>query len=213
MKNVLQLAALLLITAGSSEAATIAPHRAIYDLALLKVSDGASLSSAQGRLAFEIQGSSCEGWTVSFRMATNYRPMDGQTNLIDTQSTSYEDAEGLEFRHQNKELINGEVKEEARIKMTRTSTDAEGQGEITSKSNEAFTVPAGAALPMQHQFKLMVLGEAGGGRDSSIVYDGSDASKTYRAISFIGKSKPPGSISRDRETPRPPHFPPWPHGL
>ena len=54
---------------------------------------------------------------------------------------------------------------------------------------------------MQHQLRLMALGEAGGGRDSSVIFDGSDEGKSFRAISFVGKAKPPGSLARDAGNP------------
>jgi hypothetical protein len=54
---------------------------------------------------------------------------------------------------------------------------------------------------MQHQLKLMALGEAGGGRDSSVIFDGSDGIKSFQAISFVGKGKPASEIPRDAENP------------
>ena len=54
---------------------------------------------------------------------------------------------------------------------------------------------------MQHQLRLMALGEQGGGRDSSVIFDGSDDGKSFRAISFVGKEKPAGSIARDGGNP------------
>ena len=201
MKKILPLTSLFLLATTMAHAATVMPHRAIYDLTLMRSGEGSALQSAEGRMAFEIEGSSCEGWSVSFRMATKYRPAEGQSTLIDTQTTSYEGPGALEFRHQLNETINGEAKPEVRIKMTRSAADSEGQGELTSKSGETFTIPAAAALPMQHQLKLMALGEAGGGRDSSLVFDGSDEAKTFRAISFVGKEKAPGSVVRDAGNP------------
>ena len=201
MKNILPLASLVLLAVAPAEAATVMPHRAIYDLTLLRAGGSSALQSADGRLAFEIQGSACEGWSVSFRMATKYRPAEGQATLIDTQTTSYEGPGALEFRHQLKEVINGEAKSEVKIKMTRAAADAEGQGELTSKGGETFRLPANAVLPMQHQTKLMTLAEAGGGRDSSFVFDGSDEAKSFRAISFVGKEKEPGSLARDAGNP------------
>ncbi len=198
MKYALPLSAIVLMGASNAEAAfTAAPHRAVYDLTLLRAGDSANLQSATGRLAFELQGSSCEGYTVSFRMVAKYRPSEGGAALIDTQSTTYEGPGGLDFRHQVKELVNGEIKEESKLKVTRPAAGQEGKGEITSKNDEAFAVPGEAFLPMQHQFKLMALGESGGGRDSSLIYDGSDGAKTFQAISFVGKTKLPGSIARD----------------
>jgi EipB-like len=201
LKRQLLLASTGLLMLGTAQAANIAPHRAIYDLSLLRASDGSALQSADGRLAFEVQGSTCEGWTVSFRMATKYRPAEGEASLIDTQTTSYEGPGALDFRHQLKEVINGELKQESKIKLTRSSADSEGSGEITTKAGEVFTTAAGAALPMQHQLKLMAIGEAGGGRDSSVVFDGSDGAKSFRAISFVGKAKMAGAIARDVSNP------------
>lgn len=200
MKTVLLILTVLLM-AGAADAATVAPHRAIYDLTLLRAKEGASLQSAAGRLAFEIDGSACDGFTVNFRMATKYRPQEGDVTVIDTVTTTYESPGATELRHRLKETVDGQVKDSGRIKVTRASADAEGKGVLTNKSDESFTVPAGAALPMQHQLRLMALGEAGGGRDSSIVFDGSDGEKSFRAISFVGRQKAPGSIKRDLDNP------------
>jgi hypothetical protein len=200
LKTVLPFLSLLLLASGA-EAATVAPHRAIYDLTLLRAKEGASLQAASGKLAFEIDGSTCDGFTVNFRMATKYRQEDGGASVIDTLSTTYENGASTDFRHQTKESVNGKVRDSERIKVTRLEASAEGTGELKSKPSEPFTVPAGAALPMQHQLRLMALGEAGGGRDSSIVYDGSDGTKSFRAISFVGKPKPAGSIARDASNP------------
>lgn len=202
MKTTLALAAVLsLATPEAFAAATVKPHRAVYDISLARSTGGASVSSAQGRLAFEVQGSSCEGWTVSFRMAVRYQPPEGEANVIDTQSTAFEAPDGTDFRYQMKEVVNGAVKEEKRLKMTRASVTAEGQGEMTTGDKTPFTVPANAWLPMQHQQKLMAIGEAGGGRDASIIFDGADIDKIFKAISFVGKVKPAGSIARDQSNP------------
>ena len=198
MKSILSLVSVLLL-ATASEAATIAPHRAIYDLTLLRANEGATVQSANGKLAFEIEGSTCEGFTVSFRMATRYQPEEGSATLIDTATTTFEGPGALEFRHQLKETIDGSVKEDMRIKMTRDSVDKAGEGVIATKPDEPFSIPAGAMLPMQHQLRLMALGETGGGRDSSVIYDGSDGPQSFRAISFVGKQKLAGAISRDAE--------------
>lgn len=187
----------LLLGFGSAHAAQIAPHRAIYDLSLLRAGEGASLQSASGRLAFEIDGSSCEGYTVNFRMATKYRPDEGTTMVIDTTTTTYESGDAREFRHHVKEVVNGSVRENTRISFNRPSADAVGQGEIASKPDDGFSVPAGAMLPMQHQLRLLAVGEEGGGRDSSVIFDGSDGAKAFRAISFVGKQRASGTTAGD----------------
>jgi EipB-like len=200
LKSILCLLPALLL-AYAAEAATVAPHRAVYDLSLQRANEGASLQSASGRLAFEIEGSSCEGFTVNFRMATKYRPKEGEMTLIDTMTTTYEGPGGLDFRHQIQERIDGSLRDDHRVNMTRATAEAEGEGTVSSKPGEVFTVPAGTLLPMQHQLRLMALGAAGGGRDSSVIFDGSDEGKPFRAITFVGRAKPPGSLPRDASNP------------
>ncbi len=200
MKTAFAFLALLLL-AGRADAAQLAPHRAIYDLSLLRVNEGAALQSASGKLAFEIDGSRCEGYTVNFRMATRFRPEEGSATLYDTMTTTFESPEATELRHQMKERVNGAVREDVTIKMTRPAADAAGKAQVSTKPGAPVKVPAGAMLPMQHQLRLLALGAQGGGRDDSVIFDGSDGGKSFQAISFVGREKPPGSIARDTENP------------
>jgi len=182
-------------------AATAIPHRAIYDMTLLRASEGSALSSVTGRLAFEVQGSVCEGWTVNYRMVNQYRPMEGEVKLSDTQSSSFESGDGLEMHVSQKDYIDGKLTSESRIKVNRPAPGREAEGVIEKQPEERFPVAAEALFPMQHQLRMMDLAEAGVARDSSLIYDGSDEKQSYRAITFIGKRKEPGSLARDRANP------------
>ena len=191
----------LALTATAAQAGSIAPHRAVYDLSLLRVSEGAGLTTAEGRLAFEVQGSTCEGWTVNFRMANRFSPSDGEVKMVDTQSTAYESGDYLEMHYNQKEFVNGALREESRVKVNRPAVGAEGSGERSAAGAKPFTIPAETFFPTQHQLKLMELAERGETRDSSLIFDGSDEDKLYRAITFIGTRKAPGSNSRDSGNP------------
>ena len=178
-------------------AAAIAPHRAIYDLSLVQLRKGAGLSSVTGRLAFEIDGSACEGWSVSFRMMNKFQPIDGGSKLMDTQSTSFETGDALILRFNQKEFLDGTPQSETKVSVTRDAVDQSGKGEQGEAGSAPFGVPAGTVFPMQHQLRLMTEAEHGVSRDDSVIYDGSDADKTFRAITFIGKRKAPGTNARD----------------
>lgn len=121
--------------------------------------------------------------------------------LIDTMTTTYEGPGALDFRHQITERVDGALKSDHRVKMTRATAEAEGEGSISSKPGESFSVPAGTLLPMQHQLRLMALGQSGGGRDSSVIFDGSDEGKSFQAVSFVSKAKPAASLVRDAGNP------------
>ena len=70
----------------------LAPHRAVYDLALDKASDRSGITALTGRMVCEFNGSACEGYTVNFRFVTKINTRD-VTRLTDQQTTTFEDAE------------------------------------------------------------------------------------------------------------------------
>src|SRR5260221_5323807 len=139
-----------MLGAGAADAASIAAHRAIYDLKLLKAGANASLSAVEGRLAFEVQGSICEGWTVNFRMVNRFSPTDGDLKTIDTQSTEFESGDGLDMQYEEKEFVDRKLSTTTRIKVSRASHDIEASGELSGDTPKPFTVPSGAFFPEQH---------------------------------------------------------------
>ena len=85
MVAVVALSALQVAPASvSAEDIVLAPHRAVYDVTLKRADERADLSGADGRLALELGGSDCEGWTTNFRMANEFRPREGKGRVIDT---------------------------------------------------------------------------------------------------------------------------------
>src|SRR3712207_3006807 len=73
----LPLGALLLATwfvpaaaQGGGGSVQLAPHRAVYDLSLLRAGGSSGLESARGRIAIEFAGDACEGYTPKFRQVT-----------------------------------------------------------------------------------------------------------------------------------------------
>lgn len=176
-------------------AGPIAPHRAIYDLVLDGRGENSKLSAVEGRLAFEVAEAGCDGWTVNFRMANRYVPMEGDVRLVDTQSTSYKSEDGAKFDYSEKTFVNQKLDGETRLKVTRNSASAGGEGSITLPDSKEFAVEAGALFPLQHQLKIMAGARNGDTRDASLVFDGSEKEKPVRTITFIGKEKVAGSVA------------------
>jgi hypothetical protein len=189
------LAASILTPADAFAAVTIAPHRAVYDLTLKKASQRAGLSSVEGRMAIEVAGSSCDGYTVNFRMVNRFKPREGEVRLIDTQSASWESGDGMSMRYNQQEFIDHKRENESKISASRDANGGEGKGKIEKPTEEEFTLAPETIFPMAHQIKLMKEAERGDSRDSSLVFDGSDGAKTYRAITFIGRAESAGSSS------------------
>jgi len=170
----------------------LAPHRAVYDVTLKRADERADLSGADGRLALELGGSDCEGWTTNFRMANEFRPREGKGRLIDTQSASWESGDGLSMRYNQREFLDGSPEGERKVSAKRDPAGGIGRAEIEKPEPRSLELPPETVFSIEHQKRLLRLALSGGTHDSSLVYDGSDDSSGYRAIAFIGTKKAPG---------------------
>ena len=190
--------ALVLITA-SAQAATLASHRAIYDLSTSRLDSGSGYSSIEGRLAYELTGTACDGWAVTYRIANRYVQAEKGTQVLDTQLTTWESGDGLEMNLSQKQFVEGNLDSEEKLKVKRENANQEAIGQMSKPKELYFTVPSEALFPSTHQLHLLDAAKKGVTRDSSIVFDGSNNEKTYKAISFIGKIRAPGSFAPDKE--------------
>ena len=197
----LLLPGLVLASTCGADAAVVVPHRAIYELQMLRSSQGANLGSVAGRMAYEVTGSECDGWTVSFRLVNNFDYKEGNSRLIDTQSSSWETGDGTEMSYSEKAFIDNKPDAEKRLMVQRQSKDGVGEGKITLPKEQTFSITGDTIFPMRHQLRLMDAAEKGESRDISVVYDGSDNAKPVRAISTIGRKIGPGESKEDSSNP------------
>jgi hypothetical protein len=170
-------------------AANMAPHRAVYDLVSDSVTEKSGIRKVEGRMAYELMGSECEGWSISYRLANRYSNTDGSQQLSDTQMTSWEAGDGAELRINQKQYLDSALSQDLKITVTRDKA-GEGAGVIASPAEKTFKIPVDTLFPMRHQLKLLDEAAKGVSRDMTPMYDGSDNDKTYRVVSFIGREKP-----------------------
>ena len=169
-------------------AVSIRPHRAVYDLSLLRSEQNSNISGADGRMVMEITGSACEGWSTNFRRVMELRPNEGDVRFYDNQVASWESGDGLLLELSDKQFVNNRLESDTRIKATLDGKGANGRGTIETPFKE-FSLPAGTLFPMAHQIHVMREAEKSGSRDVSLLFDGGSGAKTFKVISFIGKRK------------------------
>jgi hypothetical protein len=180
--------------AAGSAGELLASHRAVYDLELESSETRAGQSGASGRMVLEVTGSSCEGWTVSFRIVNDFTLTAGGTRLVDSRSSSWEAADGTMMRYSQRQYADSRLESEVLLTVTRPAIDKPGEGVVSQPEDVTFTLAAGALFPVGHQNKLLEAARQGESRDDSMVYDGSDGAKTYEAISFIGDRREPEAL-------------------
>ncbi len=150
-----------------------------------------------GRLAYEITGSACDGYTVNYRIANRFQDPTSGSKLVDTQLNVFEAADGTQFDVEEHQLAGTDDAPAQRLSVKRPQSGGVGQGQIISPDAQTFTLAADVLFPSALEIKLLHEAEQGISRDSSLVFDGSDGKKVLKAITFIGKKRAPGSFAID----------------
>ena len=163
----------------------MAAHHATYKLSLLKSTGTNAPTSATGVIDYVFSGSSCEGYTTTFRQLTELQPAEGEARLNDLRSTTFEDAAGTQFNFKTTTKND-----------TDTVSDVDGSARKQSdgKTNVELKRPAGTAalgsdilFPTEHLRKIIETAKAGGKILVASVFDGSDTGKkVFRTLSVIG---------------------------
>lgn len=205
----LSFAALAALGSNAWASVNIRAHRAVYDLKLERTNQGSNVSGADGRMVMELTGSTCDGWSTSFRRVMEMRPNEGETQLFDNQVASWEAGDGTSLQLNDKQFVNNRLESETKLKADMPGDRSKGgKGAITDPKPEEFELPSGVLFPMAHQLHIMQAAERGETRDVSILFDGASGSKVYKVISFIGKRKEAGSdASADKALKDMPYWP------
>ena len=139
LKRVL-LAGLFLTLASQAFASVIVPHRAIYDLQLLRTTQGANVGAVSGRMAYEVSGSECDGWTVSFRLVNRFDYKEGTSRLFDTQSSSWETGDGKAMNYSEREFVDNKQESEKRLSVARAEKRCGRSQHQPAKGEENFHI-------------------------------------------------------------------------
>ena len=195
----LLLAAIAFIVPARS--AELAAHKAFYDLEVARLDNASGFSSIDGKLAYELTGSSCDGYSVNYRIVNNYVQSEKGAQLVDTQLATFESGNGLEMNLSQKQYVNNALDSEESLNVKRPKAGLEAEGELTKPSEMKFKLGADVIYPSTHQIRLIDAAERGMTHDVSIVFDGSDSAKAFKAVTFIGKKHAPGSFKPDLTNP------------
>ena len=174
--------------ASSHASVTLAPHRAVYDVALKEASDRSGITSMRGRIVYEFRGSACEGYTTNFRFVTQIGAQ-GSRRVTDQQTTTYEEGDASLFRFVTKTFV--DEREDKHLAGTATR-DGEQTIVRMSEPEPGETDLAPALFPTQHMIDLIRRANAGERFYEETLFDGSDeADRVMTTTVVIGPQKTP----------------------
>jgi len=199
MRSLIVATGLIFVSLGSAWAedakipVQLIPHRAVYDLSLVRSGGSKGVESARGRIAMEFGGDACDGYTLKYRQVTVLEGGETGSRTIDTQTATFESGDGLSMRFKSSSTAQG---------LVRDGVDGDAQlrpdGSLNVRfkqpRNDTFTAAGQPIFPTEHMKRLIEAGRKGEQTYSVRVYDGSDdGKKIYETLSVIGKKIEPGA--------------------
>jgi hypothetical protein len=164
----------------------LAPHRAIYDLKLLRSRGGRSISGVRGRIVYDFSGNPCDGYDLRFRQVSELDSGEGNLVLSDLRSTTWENAAATKFRFHSEnrldehgaDIVDGHAERGAKaVDVT-----------LTKPGKKSLAMPLGVAFPTQHMRRIIEAARAGKTVLELPVYDGSETGqKLYSTLTVIGR--------------------------
>jgi hypothetical protein len=178
-------------TAPPADKVYLAPHRAIYDLKLLKSTGSRGVQAVRGRILYDFSGNACDGYQLQFRQVSELDSDEGKAAVSDLRSTTWEDADAKKFRFNSENVLDDKTTDKVDGHAERNSNAVAVN--LTKPKDKSFDVPVGAVFPTEHMRRIILAARAGQTILEFPVYDGSETGeKLYNTLTIIGRAIPPG---------------------
>ena len=165
-------------------AGPLAPHRAVYDIALGQASGRSGVTGVEGRMVYEFNGSPCEGYTVGFRFVARI-DADGSSRITDQRTATHEDAAGTTFSFATRTYVDERLDREVRGAAT---LERGGTSVRLTRPDEASIELEETRFPVRHLSDLLERASRGEKFYETTVFDGSDnADQVMTTTIIVGK--------------------------
>ena len=175
--------AMLPVTAGAAAPLPLAPHQAVYELALAPGS--ADFVDAEGRIALKLQSETCGTYALDYRFVAKFQ-QEEEVTVTDQQTISTENVAGTEFSFTTKTFVDGSPEKEIRGAARREGNSTKVS--MQSPQKQEVTLPL-SYFPLQHTAALIEHARAGERIVEAKLFDGDDdAGKLLTSTAIIGPS-------------------------
>jgi len=178
--------ALILLGAGSGQAAQVVPHRAAYQLSLDRASSASDVVEVTGTMDFE-WADSCNGWTVKQKSAMTVGYSTGESAELGWNLLSWEAKDGLKYRFLVRDLQGGTMTDQFKGEAALDGPGRGGKAVYSVPGNKVVKLPTGTLFPTAHSLKLLQSAEAGQAMLWEMVFDGSDAKGLFGVNAVISR--------------------------
>lgn len=172
-----------LAAAGGAEA--LQPHRAVYDMQLVRSRADGDVAGVSGLFSVEIE-ETCEGWGLNQRMRMVVtRKQDGEFDS-DQRFASFETRDGLSYVFQAEQKRDGVVTESFAGNATLDAHDRSGTAAYREPPGAKAELPPNTLFPVGYNNRLMDQIAAGARVWSSYSFHGADMDSVFEVNAVIG---------------------------
>ena len=180
-------AALIMVTpAAAAGPVTLAPHRAVYELKLLRAAGSRPIEALRGRILYDFSGSPCEGYGLQFRQVSEIDSGEGRTSLSDLRAITWEDGMAKTFRFDSQNYLNQKMVDSVDGWAERNADAVAVR--LTKPQEKSFNLSADMVFPAQHMRRIVEAAIGGRPLLEFPVYDGSEnGAKVFDTLTVIGQ--------------------------
>src|SRR5271170_5739066 len=131
----------------------LVPHRAIYDLALGKTRGNSQVVGVRGRIVYDFDGSSCEGYALKFRQVSELDSGEGKVSTSDLRSTTWETGDAKSFKFASENFLNDNLVDtvEGRAERGANATAVD----LAKPGQKKFDIDAAVVFPTEHTVRAI----------------------------------------------------------
>jgi EipB-like len=169
----------------------LTPHRAIYDLNLVRTRGRGDIESVRGRIVYDFSGSACAGYALNFRQVSELARAEGNKSVLsDLRSTTWEEAGAKRFRFSSQNYVNETNVEQVEGDARRGASHVEVK--LAKPADKSFDLEHAMVFPTE-QIRLIIEAARAGKTILPLpVYDGSDnGQKVFTTMTVIGQEIAP----------------------
>ena len=179
--------------AGSPASAVtvLTPHRAIYDLKLVKSQGKRPVEAVHGRILYDFTGSPCEGYALTFRQVSEIDSGEGKMALSDLRAATWEEGDAKSFRFNSENKVNEQTVDTVDGNAGRGTSGVSVS--LSQPKAKTFDLDPKTAFPTEHVRRVIEAAEAGKTLLELSVFDGSESGdKVFSTLAVIGNVIKPG---------------------
>lgn len=168
----------------------LTPHRAVYDLTLLRSRGKREVESVRGRILYDFSGSACSGYALNFRQVSELDSGESKSALSDLRATTWEEGSAKRFRFSSENYLNERAVDKVDGEAERETDRVEVK--LAKPTDKAFDLDRAMVFPTEHMRRIIAAARDGKTVLELPVYDGSEnGEKVYNTMTLIGHAIAP----------------------